>query len=220
MRTMLEAHDYRPSMLRFVEEVRRRPDILVDAELAPGAVVLDVGAFEGTWSKALLAHADTRGVNDLLIHAFEPVPAAIELFNAAMPSDERVVLHHFGLAGRDRRQTMSVGGPGSSLYVDPTAPAVLATADVELRDVHDVLTSLGIERIDLIKINIEGGEYELIDRLHETGWLRRTGPLIVQFHEFAPNAHRARRRNRRQLAETHRCSWSYAWVYERWDPSG
>ena len=26
-----------------------------------------------------------------------------------------------------------------------------------------------------------------------------------------------RRRNRRQLAETHRCTWSYPWVFERWD---
>ena len=24
--------------------------------------------------------------------------------------------------------------------------------------------------------------------------------------------------NRHQLAETHRCTWDYPWVYERWDP--
>jgi hypothetical protein len=42
--------------------------------------------------------------------------------------------------------------------------------------------------------------------------------VIVQFHEFAPGAYRGRRRNRRALAETHRCTWSYPWVYERWDP--
>ena len=66
---------------------------------------------------------------------------------------------------------------------------------------------------------IEGGEYELIDRLHESGWLPRTGVVIVQFHEFTPDAHRARRRNRARLARTHTCVWNYPWVFERWDPA-
>ena len=135
-----------------------------------------------------------------------------------MDADSRVQLHPFGLAGRDRIESMAVGGPGSSVFGDPTSPAFFGSTEIELRDVDAVLASVGADRIDLMKINIEGGEFELLDRLHETGWLGRSGPVIIQFHEFAPDAHRARRRNRRQLAETHRCTWNYAWVYERWDP--
>ena len=120
-------------------------------------------------------------------------------------------------AGIYREEVMVIAGPGTSLYVAPSGPAPLGKATVPIRDVHAVLTSLGIDRLDLVKINIEGGEFELLDRLHATGWLARTETLIVQFHEFAPDAYRARRRNRRQLAETHGCTWSYPWVYERWD---
>jgi FkbM family methyltransferase len=218
MHAMLEAHDYRPAMLRFVEATRRQPDILVDVDLPGTAVVLDVGAYEGTWSRAVLDRAAARGAEPPRIHAFEPVPAAVTMFRRALGSAASVELHPFGLGGRDRHQTMSVSGHGSSLYVDPAAPSVLATADVELRDIDGVLTELGVERVDLVKINIEGGEYELLDRMHDTGWLARTGTLIIQFHEFAPDAYRARRRNRRQLAQTHRCTWDYPWVYERWDP--
>jgi FkbM family methyltransferase len=215
---LMSTYDYRPSMWRFIEATRANPDILIDVDLPVGAVVLDIGAYEGEWSSRVLARADARGQGDLRIHAFEPEPGAIEQYRRALGDEPRVELHPFGLAGRDSWLPLAVGGPGSSVYADPAAPGYFGSVQVELRDVAAVLSMLGTDRIDLVKINIEGGEFELLDRLHETGWLGRTGPVIVQFHEFAPGAHRARRRNRRQLSETHRCTWCHPWVYERWDP--
>jgi FkbM family methyltransferase len=215
---MLEAHDFRPSMVRFIEATRAAPDILIDVDLADGSTVLDVGAYEGEWSQRILQRAAEREVRDLQVHAFEPEPGAIGELQRLFGDDPRIHVHPFGLSGRDRLAQLAVGGLGSSVFVDPASPGFVATAEVELRAVDGVLASLGVHRIDLLKINIEGGEYELLDRLHETAWLARTGTVIVQFHEFGPNAHRARRRNRRQLARTHRCTWSYPWVYERWDP--
>ena len=66
---------------------------------------------------------------------------------------------------------MAIGGLGSSVFIDPEAEHMFGEAEIELRDIDQVLSSLSIDRIDLIKINIEGGEYELIDRLRErAGW--------------------------------------------------
>jgi len=180
--------------------------------------VLDVGAYEGKWSARVLARADAREVHDLRVHAFEPERGAIQRFRETVGQDPRVEVHPFGVGGRDRIEPLSVGGPGSSVFTNPAVPASFGTEQVELRDIDAVLTSLAVTRIDLVKINIEGGEFELLDRLHETGWLARTGPVIGQFHEFAPDAYRARRRNRRQLSKTHRCTWNHTWVFERWDP--
>ena len=216
---VFEALDYRPALLDFRAAAQRRPDLLVDVELPAGAVVLDVGAYEGHWSTRVLAHAERHGQTDLHIHAFEPDPSSVELFRRALGADRRVALHPFGLGGRDRTEMLAVGGAGSSVFVAPDAPGFHGAEAVELRDVDGVLRSLGIERIDLVKVNIEGGEYELFDRFHDTGWLGRTGTVFVQFHEFAPDAYRARRRVRRALEHTHRCTWSHTWVFERWDPT-
>jgi len=209
---------YSPAMRRFFHAARAQPDLLAGVDLPDSAVVLDVGAYEGEWSARVLARADAQGARDLRIHAFEPEPGAIQRFRDGVASDSRIEVHPFGLGGHDRIESLSVGGPGSSVYDNPTVPGTFGTTEVKLRDVDAVLKALDLGRIDFVKINIEGGEFELLDRLHETGWLPHTGPVIVQFHEFAPGAHRARRRNRRQLSETHRCTWNYPWVYERWDP--
>lgn len=216
-RTILAAHDYRPAMLRFFAATRANRDILIDVDLPEDAVVLDVGAYVGEWSQRILERADARGPAHLQVHAFEPEPSSVEQLRAGIGLDPRVHVHPVALGGRDRVERLAVGGQGSSIYVDPSTPGFLGGTEIELCDVDRVLTSAGIERIDLMKVNIEGGEYELLDRLHERGWLRRTGTVIVQFHEFAPGAYRGRRRNRRQLAETHRCTWDYPWVFERWD---
>jgi FkbM family methyltransferase len=205
-------------MRRFFAASRTNPDILIDVDLPEGAVVLDVGAFEGEWTTRILDRATAKGPQRLRIEAFEPAPSGHKRLRALLGDEPRVALHPFGLGGRDRDEQMVIAGPGTSLYAAPSGPEPLGTATVPIRDVDGVLTSLGIEELDLVKINIEGGEFELIDRLHDTGWLARTGTVLVQFHEFAPRAHRLRRRNRRQLANTHRCTWSYPWVFERWDP--
>jgi FkbM family methyltransferase len=211
------AQDYSPAMRRFYFAAKRNPALLVDVDLRPSAVVLDVGAYEGSWSKRLLNREQLHDRMDVRIHAFEPEPTAIERCRQTIADESRIELHSFGLAGRRRNEQLTVGGPGSSIYADPRPGRRFESVEIELRDVAQVLDAMDVDRIDLIKVNIEGGEYELLDRLHETGWLRRIETVIVQFHEFAPDAYRARRRNRRHLAETHRCTWNYPWVYERWD---
>lgn len=215
------AMGYSPGMRRFFHAARADPAILVDANVPQGAVVLDVGAFEGSWASRVLARLDegAERPHDVLIHAFEPEAGAVDRMRSSpVGHDPRVAIHPFGLAGRTRVESLIMAGPGSTVLDHDATGSGGDRVTVELRDVDEVLRDLGVERVHFAKVNIEGGEYELIDRLHETGWLARMGPVIVQFHEFAPHAHRARRRNRRQLAHTHRRTWAYGWVYERWDP--
>jgi hypothetical protein len=67
-----------------------------------------------------------------------------------------------------------------------------------------------------MKINIEGAEYDLLERLDAASWLHRIGALSIQFHEWHPQAHRRRRRIRQMLRRTHDQVWCYGWVWELW----
>ena len=216
-RAIYESQDYRPAVRRFFKASRRDRDLLIDVDLPEGAVVLDVGAFVGEWSERVLERADRTGRKPFEIHAFEPVPNAVRQLRSKLGGEPRVHVHEYGLGGTDRDEVLVVSGPGSSIFEPAKAEDVLGHARVPIRDVDGALIALGVDDVELAKINIEGGEFELIDRLHATGWLPRIRCVIVQFHEFAPAAHAGRRRNRRQLSETHHCTWSYPWVYERWD---
>jgi FkbM family methyltransferase len=215
VRSMMAAVDYRSSARRFLNKMVANPDLLVDVDLRAGAVVIDVGAYRGRWTEKLLGHVGPS--SDVSIHAFEPMPGPRTHFTRLLADDQRVHLHPYGLARRDFHTSMTLAGPGSSLFVDHTADNAVGTKEVELRDVSAVLDELKVDRVDVIAVNIEGGEFELIDRMYATGWLRRTGTVFVQFHEFAPGAYRGVRRSRRQLSKTHDVAWRYPWVWERWD---
>ena len=68
--------------------------------------------------------------------------------------------------------------------------------------------------IDLISINIEGGEYSLLDRIIESGFISHIKELQVQFHTTVPNAAKERKRIVEKLLQTHNSSYSYPFVWE------
>jgi FkbM family methyltransferase len=206
-RALYEQHYYRMPLYDFMAASARNPDLLVDVPIDEDSVVLDVGAFRGEWSERVWQR------NRPTIHAFEPSPGAHQRAADAFAGNAKVHVHPFGLGGADSVLPLTLDGPGSSVFGGGSA---FGRVEVQIRDVIGVLDELGIDAIDLLKINIEGGEYDLLDRLDEAGWLPRIRLLLIQFHEWHPDAYRRRRRNRRALARDHHEVWGYSWCWELW----
>jgi FkbM family methyltransferase len=206
-RSMLELHYYRRPMLDFMGTTATNRDILTDADLDASSVVLDVGAYVGDFA------APIRARYGATVHAFEPLPDAWVELEKRLGADEGAILHHYGLAASSRRATLAHEGPGSTVF---DAPGTFGTIDIELRDIVATLDELGLDEVDLLKVNIEGGEFELFERLIETDSLGRFRQLSVQFHEWHPDAYRRRAAIRRAFARTHWEAWDYPWVWEFW----
>jgi FkbM family methyltransferase len=204
---MFELHHYDPAILDFAGATADNPDILTDADLDETSVVVDAGAFVGEWSTRIAERYGSQ------VYAFEPNPQAIPQLEAAVAAHGSVHMFACGLGAEDGTAQLSLDGPGASIYGPPSGPARVAVA---IRDAPALFDELGIPRIDLLKVNIEGGEFDLLDRLIETGWLDRIGAVSVQFHEWHPGAHRRRRTIRRALGRTHEEMWCYPWVWELW----
>lgn len=212
LRAALELHSYSPSMRRFIEATAAEPDLLTDLPRRPGGVVVDVGAYDGVWAAAVLAHGDARVVS------FEPDPSGLRLLRNRLGDDPRVTICAFGLGDADASATLALEGPGSTLYHGGSG--TFGETEVEVRDADGALRELGIDEIELLKLNIEGAEYDVLDRLLATGWLPRCHHVLIQFHEWHPRAHARRRQIRRALRATHDEVWCYPWVWERWERRG
>ena len=85
-----------------------------------------------------------------------------------------------------------------------------------LKDIFSFLNKEGINKIDLIKINIEGGEYPLLKRMIETNIIEKCNDIQVQFHNFYPNAITLRNEIRDSLQKTHFLTYDYPFVWENW----
>jgi FkbM family methyltransferase len=206
-RAMLELHSYGRPLSSFMSAVAADPDLLFDADLHTDSVVLDVGAYDGAWAQGIVDRSGAR------VYAFEPDPTSLRKLHARFPAGSRVTVLGYGLAGADRTVDLALDGPGSTVS---DGSGMFGTARVELRDVVAALDELGLGDVDLLKVNIEGGEYDLFDRLIATGALGRMRHVSVQFHEWHPRAHARRRAIRRALRVDHEEVWCYPWVWELW----
>ena len=206
-RHILEMQYYRPTIYEFMRASSANPNILVEADLDASSIVLDIGAYIGEWSEQISQRYHCT------IYAFEPNPNAFEKLQTRLATHDRVQLFNYGLAGADAQASLALDGPGSSVFADH---GTFGKVDVRLRDVVAVLDSCGIERVDLCKVNIEGGEYDLFDRLIECDWISRMTNLSIQFHEWHPNAYRRRRAITRAFQRTHTEVWNYPFVWELW----
>ena len=73
-----------------------------------------------------------------------------------------------------------------------------------------------IDLIDLMKINIEGGEYDLLDHLITSNLVSRIKNIQVQFHDFIPDANSRMKNIQNELAKTHELTYQYKFVWENW----
>ncbi|MBU1261325.1 MAG: hypothetical protein KJ757_02310 [Planctomycetes bacterium] len=68
-----------------------------------------------------------------------------------------------------------------------------------------------------MKINIEGGEYEILPRILATGLINKIKHLQIQFHDVGPNAKTQMENICSELAKTHRPRYQYKFVWEGWE---
>lgn len=80
----------------------------------------------------------------------------------------------------------------------------------------DIAPHLGKE-IAVLKINIEGGEYDLLEYIISKGLHKNIKNIQVQFHVVNDFDYMARyEKIRTELRETHLITWRVAFVWENW----
>jgi FkbM family methyltransferase len=182
----------------------------LDYPLNPGDRVLDVGGYLGDFAHEILVR------HDVGINVFEPVASFANHLRVRFAEEKRVSVHEFGLAGATRSEQIAIASESSSILRDF---ATAATQSIRLVAAKEFLDGLDGD-IALLKINIEGCEYELLEHLLDENLFARVRYLQVQFHDFVPGARDRRRQLRERLARTHREQWNYPFIWESWERKG
>lgn len=206
----MEVYYYRPTFFKFLTARINNPQLLHEADIGADSIVLDVGGFVGDWSRNI---AERYGSH---IYVFEPNPKTLDTLHRNLDPYDNIQILPYGLGGTNQQVAMCLKGMGSSIYAFEQGNAVKGTVDIQIRDVAQVLDDLNIEKIDLLKVNIEGGEYDLLDRMIEQNLMDRVSCLLVQYHEWFPGAYRRRRQITKALRRSHKCVWDYPFVWEKW----
>ncbi len=178
--------------------------ITIDLGLTAASNVVEVGGYLGEWSSQIV---DLYKCN---IQIFEPVPEYFEFLKEKFIGMENVKIYNFGLSGSNKVMLFGKNGPATGRSSSGEA------IQVNLRSVHEISNILP-EVVDLIAINIEGGEYELIPEMFKSKVIQRCKSIFIQFHLLDRNSRNQRKNCRRLLHKTHEMDWSYDFVWEAWN---
>ncbi|MCZ6611216.1 MAG: FkbM family methyltransferase [Planctomycetota bacterium] len=175
-------------------------------DLGPESTVVDIGGYEGQWASDIYAMYRCR------IFVFEPVTAYAEAMSCRFAHNDAIRVFPYGLAASTADSEITVNGDASSLFNHGETREI-----IKLRDAVQCLRGdLELNEIDLMKLNIEGAEFDLLDRVLGEKYHLAIRNIQVQFHDFVEDAQQRRSDIRRRLSETHELTYEYYFVWENW----
>lgn len=174
-------------------------------DLDKTSIIFDLGGYEGQWV------SDIHAMYRCPVYVFEPVKSFADAIQNRFVRNPDIHVFQFGLAGKTREEFLAVSADGSSLFGDSGEKE-----RIRLVEIGQFFANEGIKRIDLMKINIEGGEYELLECILDSGLIDRIDNIQVQFHACIPEAKVRMTAIQKRLALTHELTWQYEFIWENW----
>jgi FkbM family methyltransferase len=174
-------------------------------ELNADSIVFDLGGYEGEWASQIYCLYGSA------IYIFEPYEVYFKNIQKKFLHNKQVRVFQFGLSNNTQTTQLSLADNSSSIFLKSDN-----SVDIKLVDASDFLKQNNITQIDLMKINIEGGEYDLLEHLIETGNIMKVKNIQVQFHDFIPDAEKRMKAIQNDLQKTHELTYQYEFVWENW----
>lgn len=178
-----------------------------DYPLSRDSLVFDVGGYKGDFSD--LIYSKFR----CYIYCFEPVKSFYEDIKHRFEGNDKIVIENLALSNRTKLSTIFLEEDGSSLYRDGNSNK----ETIKEKDISEFLIENNIDNISLLKLNIEGAEYDLLEHMIESKDIEKVKYLQVQFHDVEDDSYSRMQNIWSELSRTHELMWSYRpFVWESW----
>jgi FkbM family methyltransferase len=172
------------------------------------SLVIDVGGLTGDWAARMYCRYSCK------IDIYEPHPALRQQAIMNFCDNRKVSVFSFGLGKVTGTMNLYGDSVGASLIRNSLEPT-----PVEIVKASDWFNKAYSEAtIDLLKLNVEGAEYDILDDLIAGYDMRRIKNLQIQFHQNVPGYEERRDTIRDGLArEGFVMTWCYDYIFENWE---
>ena len=176
-----------------------------DYDLNNESIVFDVGGYEGKFSQKI--------INDFSCNVliFEPMKSYYNLIKNKFQFNDNIKLYNFGLSKMTEDIKIFHSKDSSSMFKESESYEI-----IKIKNISEFITENNITRIDLLKLNIEGSEYDVLEKVIEDGIVDIIDNIQVQFHSFVDNCVERRNNIREHLKKTHYETYCYEFVWENW----
>ena len=117
------------------------------------SIILDIGGYLGDFSDKISKKYDSK------IYLFEPNLDFYAKCLNRFKNNKKIVCFDFGLGNIDGEFSLSDNNEASSTV---RILEKVKTKKIKIKKITDIIEKLDLDKIDLMKINIVGGEYDLL----------------------------------------------------------
>lgn len=148
------------------------------------------------------------------IFGFDPTPCSVD-FIAKNIRNPRFVATPIALTDHDG--TTAFTAPPESAKDQVSASVVAGycrksnhTINVPCLTLASALEKCGTSKVDVLKMDIEGAEFAVIEQAVANGWLQEVSQILVEFHHFLPGL--SSKQTRSSVSALKNAGFGIAWI--------
>lgn len=181
---------------------------LFDIELKPNSIIFDVGGYEGNFTNRLLLKNRKS-----FFYIFEPIYKFYKSLNKKFENVDNVLVFPFGLYDEDKTVPLQFNFDRTSHSGELDIDSQYELSN--LKSISNFIIEKKFEQIDLLKLNVEGAEYEILDNLISTNLIGTVKTLLIQFHLNQSTDYSKYKILKKKILKTHDCEFKSIFVWEK-----
>jgi len=190
---------------RIWEEEHGEITYRLDYELNRKSFVIDAGGHLGGFASNIYSRFRCK------ILIFEPVQEYFDFILSRFMYNPDIQVRKMGLANQTAKCTIRKSRDISSIYLENEDPYI--PEDIRVTQLSKIMKDENIEKVDLLKLNVEGSEYDVFDDIFGNKMIKKFDNIQVQFHEISG---KSRTDVQDHLEETHELTYNFPYVFENW----
>jgi len=168
------------------------------------SVVFDLGGYEGWFVEQMVNKFNCN------VYCFEPLQKFSAIIEKKFIGNNKVHVYTMGISNEIKKSIIYLNKDASSTNIK-NGKAI----EIKLTRIDKIMSENNIKFVDLIKLNIEGDEYDVLDYIINNQIQENFGDIQVQFHKIG-NFQERYNNIKKELEKTHELTYYYPFVWENW----
>lgn len=176
-----------------------------DYQLSENSVVIDGGGYNGDFSKKIF---DLYKCN---IFIFEPYEFYYSKLKKFFKNNNKISV--FSEALSNENKNVYIVKSGDETFISNSNKD--NNSIVKSISIISFINQNNLKKIDLLKLNVEGAEYSILEDILNSDLQKRFVNLQIQFHRSFENKNRYNQ-IKNKLEKKYKLIWRYPWIWESW----